>query len=287
MEISDGMTAHDAPLLAQIEAVARTGERRTTPSADGTMTWHLFGRGEPLVLLHGGMGSWQHWLRNIPVLAERYTLLVPDIPGHMDSALPMPYTPPAVGEILMAGIDQLLGTDATFSAVGFSFGAAIGGEVARLGGSRVGWYVMVSPGGLGLPRGKVEGVERWRHLERVEDRRAVHRQNLAVSMFADPDRVDDLAVLIHARSAEVAKPVSAPISFGGSLQECLPHVRARLAGIWGAQDPASSPFMAERRDYLHRLQPAAPITIIDGASHWLPYETPAPFHAALLDILAR
>lgn len=279
--------AHDAPLLAQIDAVERTGERRTTPSADGTMTWHVFGRGEPLVLLHGGMGSWMHWLRNIPVLAQSHTLLVPDIPGHMASAAPDPYTPQAAGEILVAGIDRLLGADASFSVVGFSFGAAIGGQVARLGGSRVRWYVMVSPGGLGLPRGKVEGVTRWRHLERAEERRAVHRQNLVVSMFADPARVDDLAVFIHARSAEVAKPISAPISFGASLQECLPHVRGRLAGIWGAQDPASAPFLQERRDYLHALQPEAPIRIIDGASHWLPYETPEAFHAALQDILAH
>ena len=146
---------------------------------------------------------------------------------------------------------------------------------------------MVSPGGLGLPRGEVKGIERWRHLESATERRAVHRKNLGASMIADPAHVDDLAVLIHSISTERAKPVSAPISLGNSLQECLPQVRAKLAGIWGAQDPASSPFMAERRAYLHSLQPDAPIVVIDGASHWLQYEAPERFNAALLDVLAR
>ena len=115
----------------------------------------------------------------------------------------------------------------------------------------------------------------------------MHRKNLGASMIADPAHVDDLAVLIQALSSESAKPVSAPISLGHSLQECLPHVRAKLAGIWGAHDPASSPHMAERRAYLHSVAPDAPITVIDGASHWLQYEAPERFNAALIDILDR
>jgi pimeloyl-ACP methyl ester carboxylesterase len=55
----------------------------------------------------------------------------------MDSAMPTPYTPEAVGAILVDGIDRILGPERPYSVVGFSFGAAIAGQVARLGGSRV------------------------------------------------------------------------------------------------------------------------------------------------------
>jgi len=281
------MSANDERLLREIADVERSGARHTTPSADGTMTWRVFGRGDPVAFMHGGMGSWMHWIRNIAELSQTHTLLLPDIPGHMESAEPTPYTPQAVGAILVNGIDRILGPDASFSVVGFSFGAAIGGQVARLGGSRVKSFVMVSPGGLGLPRGEVKGIARWRHLTRPEERRVVHGSNLAASMIADPSHVDDLAVLIHALSTEKAKPLSAPISLGNSLQECLPQVRAKLAGIWGAQDPASSPYMAERRAFLHGIQPGAPIVVIDGASHWLQYEAPERFDAALLRLLDR
>jgi 2-hydroxy-6-oxonona-2,4-dienedioate hydrolase len=273
-------------LLQRIDAVARTGERRTTPSGEGSMVWHIFGHGKPVVFLHGGMGSWMHWIRNVPGLSARLAMLIPDMPGHMESAMPSPYTPEAVGAILVDGIDRILGSERAYSVVGFSFGAAIGGQVARLGGTRVKRLVLVSPGGLGLPRGQIEGIRRWRHLTDAGERLAVHRGNLGTTMISDPTHVDDLAVLIHARSTERAHPVSAPISLGASLQACLPQVKARLAGIWGAQDPASAPYMAERRAFLRGIQHDAPIVVIDGASHWVQYEAADRFNAALLDILA-
>lgn len=39
------------------------------------------GEGEPLVLLHGWPQHWYMWRRVIPGLAERYRVIVPDLPG--------------------------------------------------------------------------------------------------------------------------------------------------------------------------------------------------------------
>ena len=39
-------------------------ERRDTPCGEGTMVWRAWGGGVPLVLLHGGFGSWTHWISN-------------------------------------------------------------------------------------------------------------------------------------------------------------------------------------------------------------------------------
>src|SRR3546814_6277896 len=46
---------------------------------DGQMVWRLWGEGPPLVLLHGGSGSWTHWFRNIPALARRYRVIAADL----------------------------------------------------------------------------------------------------------------------------------------------------------------------------------------------------------------
>src|SRR3546814_1155899 len=54
-------------------------EVRTTPCGDGQMVWRLWGEGPPLVLLHGGSGSWTHWFRNIPALARRYRVIAADL----------------------------------------------------------------------------------------------------------------------------------------------------------------------------------------------------------------
>ena len=81
------MTA-DADPAAVVDALARTARKVRTPCGDGAMVWRVWGEGEPLVLFHGGSGSWTHWIRNIPGLSRHYELWVADIPGLGDSAMP-------------------------------------------------------------------------------------------------------------------------------------------------------------------------------------------------------
>ena len=281
------MSSPDPAPEAQVAAIEASGLVRRTPSGEGLMTWHSFGRGRPLVLLHGGMGSWMHWMRNIARLATTHRLLVPDIPGHLDSALPAgPYTPDSVAAVLSEGIATLIGSDASYALAGFSFGSVVAGHLARHDARRVDRLVLVSPSGTGLARGAGGEVRKWRHLVDPAERLAVHRGNLMASMIADPTHVDDLAVYIHAFSTERAKPVSAPISLGDTMRACLPQVTAPLAAIWGAQDPVSAPFMAERRAFFKAIQADVRLEVIDGASHWVQYEAAPAFDALLLDLCA-
>jgi len=46
------------------------------------------GAGEPVVLLHGFPQTWFTWRRVIPALAERYTVIAPDLRGLGDSTKP-------------------------------------------------------------------------------------------------------------------------------------------------------------------------------------------------------
>jgi len=46
------------------------------------------GEGEPVVLLHGFPQTWFTWHRVIPALAERYTVIAPDLRGVGDSSKP-------------------------------------------------------------------------------------------------------------------------------------------------------------------------------------------------------
>ena len=46
------------------------------------------GAGDPVVLLHGWPQTWYEWKRIIPTLADRYTVIAPDLRGLGDSARP-------------------------------------------------------------------------------------------------------------------------------------------------------------------------------------------------------
>ena len=60
--------------------------------------------------MHGGFGSWLHWVRNIEPLARRYRVLAVDLPGLGDSALPEePVSPGALGAPVARGLERLQG----------------------------------------------------------------------------------------------------------------------------------------------------------------------------------
>ena len=97
-----------------------------TPCGDGTLVWHQWGdaRQAPVLLLHGGSGSWTHWARNIAArVAAGQSVWVPDLPGFGDSALPEGCTD-ADHQLpwLQAGLRQLLG-ERPAHLVAFSFGS--------------------------------------------------------------------------------------------------------------------------------------------------------------------
>ena len=52
---------------ALVAGVDAEGQRIETPCGDGSLVWRVWGSGPPLILLHGGYGSWTHWIRNVPV----------------------------------------------------------------------------------------------------------------------------------------------------------------------------------------------------------------------------
>ncbi|RYF36357.1 MAG: alpha/beta fold hydrolase, partial [Comamonadaceae bacterium] len=98
-----------------------------TPCGDGEISWQSWGDGEPLLLLHGGSGSWTHWIRNVEALAASgRRVLVPDLPGFGDSARPPEgQDADAIVAPLADGLRTLVG-DAACDVAGFSFGGLTG-----------------------------------------------------------------------------------------------------------------------------------------------------------------
>src|SRR5260221_10284920 len=72
-------------------AYAAAGEAIASPTAqiDGVKLHYLTaGHGPSLILLHGYAETSLMWKPIIPVLAARFTVIAPDLPGIGDSAIP-------------------------------------------------------------------------------------------------------------------------------------------------------------------------------------------------------
>jgi pimeloyl-ACP methyl ester carboxylesterase len=60
-----------------------------TARVDGVKLHYLTaGRGAPVILLHGYTQTSRMWRPIIPLLAKKFTVIAPDLPGIGDSAIP-------------------------------------------------------------------------------------------------------------------------------------------------------------------------------------------------------
>ena len=58
-------------------------ERSGLAAVNGVKIWYAaYGRGEPVILLHGGLANSNYWGHQVPVLAKRYQVIVMDSRGH-------------------------------------------------------------------------------------------------------------------------------------------------------------------------------------------------------------
>ena len=271
---------------AFVKGVAAEARRIETPCGDGHMVWHVWGDGPPLALLHGGYGSWTHWIRNVLPLAARFRVLVPDMPGYGDSDAPRePHTADGLADLVASGVSALLPPPTSFDLAGFSLGGIIAGLVAARLGRRIRTLVLLGTGGLALSGAPTQPLLRIRSAMKTEEVRHVYRENLKTLMIASDDKVDDLAVFLQMESVRRARFRSEGIPESDSLLKALPAIRARVTSIWGSRDAFMGPHLEDCRRILAPAHRDSDFRVIEGVGHWTPYEAADQVNAILIDML--
>lgn len=270
-------------LISETQSAARTV---ITGPGGGRVVWRIWGAGPPLVLLHGDAGSWTHWIRNVARLSRGLTVIVPDLPGYGDSDMPPEsWSPESVASLLAEEVRDIL-PSGPYCLAGFSFGGIIAGHLAAADRERVTQLILVGAGGMALPGAPPDRPLRRVHAGMSEPEiTSAHRHNLAVLMFANPARIDDLAVRVQAENVARARLRVGSIPASDSLLHALARVKAKLHGIWGERDNFMAPYVHLREDALRRFQPDASFRTIAGAGHWTPYEASEEVNDALAMIV--
>ena len=269
-------------------ALAAEAERVETPCGDGGMVWRVWGSGPPLVLFHGGYGSWMHWIRNV-------------LPLSRDVYRRRPRSARArrVGDAARTAYRRRAGPDhrrrarcilpgeERFHLAGFSFGGVLGGHVAASLGEQVRGFTIVGSNGLGLPRQPTE-LERQRPGGNRRKLLAIAAHNLGVLMIADKDKIDDLAVYIQ-YAERAARPGQKPAFF--ARRHAGPGIAAgdsAADGIWGGRDATAYPYLDERASACSMISsPALRFEVIPGAGHWVAYEAADRFNPLLAEIVSQ
>jgi len=220
--------------------------------------------GDPVLLLHGGMGNADHWGNQVPALAARRTLIVADSRGHGRSTRdrePISYR-------LMASDVAALLTHLAIDKValaGWSDGGIIGLEIAISRPQRLSrlWAegANSNPGGLKDPH----GIPTLRAMAR---RASVEYARLSPA----PDAFSDFKHEIRAMWS--SQPDFKPADLAG--------IAVPTAIVAGEHDELVK---RENTEEVARLIPGARLVILPGVSHFGLWQDPVGYNAALLSFL--
>ncbi|MHA1528942.1 MAG: alpha/beta fold hydrolase [Alphaproteobacteria bacterium] len=254
-----------------------------------------FGAGEPLVLMHGGAGSWQHWVRNVDPLATAFRVIAIDQPSYGDSAPVEPDTPNDDYLAVVAGaVAEICGDAPRIHLAGFSFGGLIAAATAVALGPRAVSLTMTGGAGYGPPTGRGFTLDSRRRLaERLgrtpsePELRAMHAGNLARLMLWERAKIDDWAIDMQFRNIERTRFDSRRLSWASDTPRLIGEAACPVKVIYGEHDAAAIPSIAERFEMCRATRPDTETHIIPACGHWAMYEAPEMVNALLLDFHGR
>jgi len=280
-----------------ISTVEAQSQRITQTYGWGAVAWHVWGRSaalksaaqhkntagaqKPVVLLHGGSGSWTHWLRNVEHFAKTREVWALDIPGFGDSALPQGVTDadglvPYVAEIFEHTFDGI-----AVDVIGFSFGGMTAGLVAAEYPALLRQLILVGAPGLGL-FGKALPMRGMTPEMDEQAQRHVHRHNLNTMMFAHAQSVTDAVIDLQEVNVKRDRLRRRRIARTDVLAKAQSRWSCPVHGVWGELDALYSGTLAQVPHVLSRM---ASFTVVPDAGHWVMFERPEAFHAAVDPLL--
>jgi magnesium chelatase accessory protein len=256
------------------------------------LRWYEGGSGPTVALLHGYGGAASNWVLVAPWLAERYRVVVPDLPGHGgSSALP---GPPERVDPYAERLASLLDGPAVL--VGHSFGAVVALRLAARRPELVRGLVLAGAAGIASSTRSAERTLTFVSIVQpgkriVRFRRAFSRnpflRKLAFGTVSvvDPRGLDPLAAAGFLAGSALHSDIR---SAGDALVRTDPRIDLAAVScpalvLHGARD-AQVP-VRDALEYARRLR--APLRVIADCGHLLIGERPEAVVDAVAGFLDR
>ena len=262
----------------QVATLLAESNSLSTRLGDGVLHWQQWpgpATERPLLLLHGGFGSWTHWMANIRSLRQNRTVWTLDMPGLGASAdMTAPHTEEHFAAEILNSLNTLHGARVEFDIAAFSFGALIGAHMAVAAGPRCKHLIVCGAAGFGDLWVQVSLTAPPSPDMTALQAEAITRANLLSLMLSRDEAIDEVALYLHANNLARARFNSRRLARGNGFAAMLPDIQARLCGIWGAADVTTGGRDGiERREALfRRAQPDCTFHILEGIGHWAMYE---------------
>ncbi|MQB44617.1 alpha/beta hydrolase [Rhizobium sp. ICMP 5592] len=235
---------------------------------DGARIWYAaYGEGQPVILLHGGLGNSGNWGHQVPALVEAgYRAVIIDSRGHGRSTRDQrPYRYELMASDVLAVMDRLdIGKAAV---VGWSDGACTGLILARTQPVRIAGVLFFACNMD--PSGTKEFVP-----TPVIDRCFSRHVKDYAALSATPDQFDAFVEAV------------------GLMQRTQPNYSAAdlaeiAVPVTIVQSEHDEFIKRDHAEHLARNIPEAELILLTGVSHFAPLQRPAQFNGAMLTFLAK
>lgn len=257
------------PQSTTAPAKALPPEGHTVKTGDITTYYEEYGKGEPVIVLHGSLGSTADFASVIPALSKEFKLYVVDSRGRgrsTDSKLPLSY------DLMMSDTLQLMDALGLAKAtiVGWSDGAIIGIDMAIHHPDRV--KSLVSYGGQYDVSGCTPFLIQFAETMTIDDVKDWATTYQAVSPH--PERMD--VILEKIRSMVLTQP--------RFPEAQVATIKVPTLVLDGEDEEI---VQIDHAKALAKLIPNSELVLLKGVGHFAPYQKPDDFNNAVLAFLRK
>ena len=252
--------------LPEPPPMPEAAESGMAPVNDIEMYYAVYGEGEPVLLIHGGLGHADVWGFQVPALAEDHKVIVADSRGHGRSTRSeQPFGYQLMADDYLALLDHL-GIDQV-ALVGWSDGGIIGLDIAIRHPERL--NALYAFAANYVPEGVRETVGTDPVFGAYVERASADYSRLSPT----PDEFDAFVEQISQMWA----------SQPNYSKEQLQAIPVRTVVFSGEHDEA---IKLEHTEEMAELIPNARLEIMPDASHFAMWQRPEAFTASVQNFLA-
>ena len=240
------------------------------------------GKGFPLVLVHGFLGSSTMWRPQIDFFKEKFRVITPDLPGFGKSNKAKSHNNiQSISDLILESLEEK--KISKFHLLGHSMGGMIVQEMAKKEGDKILKLICYSTGPIGEIPGRFETVEMSRKNLKKNGLKTMAK-SIAKTWFVKGEDAKYFDVCIEAgtqTSIEAADNSLVALKKWNGV-DTLKNIKNETLIIWGDKDKS---YNYEQVKNLEKNITNSSLTIFDGCAHNVHLEKIEKFNRTVLNFI--
>ena len=242
------------------------------------------GKGFPLVLIHGFLGSSKMWEPQINFFKDHFRVITPDLPGFGKSNKAKSHNNiQSIAKLLLDCLDEK--KIDKFYLLGHSMGGMIVQEMAKISGNKIIKLICYSTGPRGEMPGRFETVDQSRENLK-KNGLEITAKNIAKTWFVKGEEAEYFDICIEAgKQLSIETVDNALVAFKNwDGVETLKNIKNETLIVWGNKDKS---YNLDQVQTLNKNIPNSSLFIFEGCAHNVHLEKPEEFNRTILNYLNK